>query len=245
MDDVAVVSVVRDFAMYSRCIADNANVAGCELVPIDNRTANDGVGTCYNRFLDSRDLSRPAWFVFCHEDFEPLEDLRAALDGRARDSLWGPVGAVTEVVFGVYHRWRFAGTVLQCGKDGSGEKLQGRPVPDGFKAETFDCQCVAVHSSLVASARLRFDEHLTFDLYVEDLCMAAAGKGIASRILPLKAHHWSNGSIQPRYAVQEAYIAAKYPRECFTGTSSWILGGAPPLFRRLMVAAKKLLLRLR
>ena len=242
MDDVVAISVVRDFGMYARCITENPNMAGCETVAIDNTAAADGIGVCYNRFLDSFDFSRPAWLVFCHEDFEPLENLRQALDGRDRAALWGPIGALTEVVCGIYHRWRFAGEVWQCRKDGTCRSLQGRKVPDGTFAETFDCQCLAVHSSLVAQAGLRFDENLTFDLYAEDFCMAAAIKGIPSRIMHLKACHWSPGQVQQRYAVQEAYLAAKYPDACFTGTSSWILGGDPPLFRRLTVRAKKLAL---
>ena len=71
--------------------------------------------------------------------------------------------------------------------------------------------------------------------------MAAAKKGIASRILPIPARHWSGGSVQARYYEQEAYVNAKYPDDCFTGTSSWILGGKPPLGRRLTVAVKRVL----
>ena len=36
------------------------------------------------------------------------------------------------------------------------------------------------------------------------------------------------------------HVNAKYPNVCYTGTSSWILGGNPPFFRRLTVAAKRL-----
>ena len=97
------------------------------------------------------------------------------------------------------------------------------------------------HSSLVQQRGLRFDEHLTFDLYVEDFCMAAAKKGISARILPLGARHWSGGNVLPRYAEQEAYVNAKYPDDCFTGTSSLILGGKPPFCRRLTVAVKRIL----
>ena len=71
--------------------------------------------------------------------------------------------------------------------------------------------------------------------------MAAHEKGgVVSRILPFKCRHWSGGSVQPRYYEQEAHVNAKYPNVCYTGTSSWILGGKPPLFRRLTVAAKRL-----
>ena len=71
--------------------------------------------------------------------------------------------------------------------------------------------------------------------------MAAVKKGISSRILPMSARHWSGGSVQARYYEQEAYVNEKYPDDCFTGTSSWILGGKPPLGRRLTVAIKRVL----
>jgi len=244
MDRVAVISVVRDFDMYGRCVRDNLFVHGCELHAIDNTAKNEGIGVCYNRFLAGFDFSNPAWLVFCHEDFELKEDLRPHLSDLDKNALWGPIGAVTAVRFGVYHEWRLVGQVEQSEKDGSRAFMHGCKVPPGTPVETFDCQCLIVHSSLVASSNLRFDETLTFDLYAEDFCMFAAAKGIRSRILPFAARHWSGGNIHPRYAVQEAYINAKYPDVCFTGTSSWVLGGNPPFFRRLTCAAKRFALRL-
>ena len=72
--------------------------------------------------------------------------------------------------------------------------------------------------------------------------MAAKEKAeIASRVLPLAARHWSGGSVQERYYAQEAHVNAKYPKSCYTGTSSLVLGGSPPFFRRVTVALKRLL----
>lgn len=440
MTTIHIVSVVRDFAMYERCLRRNPNAAGCELAPIDNRERNDGIGVCYNRFLDSRPADEDAWYVFCHEDFEPkaplhpvlqnlgrtiprsvpilqldpapfstvadaktwlrehspvgimtnaetngkgeirisgtsigkmlsasalkksaspaihfaalarLRDviresfcaechpdfakvdgfrnpqnsanplvaihvlygcatdgsriyrikttLKEALDqsdplraysyqinnievlvgtegpvalpsantpmdvsillqsvcdvngvpiadrSSDRESLWGPVGASTKVRFGLYHQWQFVGSMEECKKDGSNPHTVGNPVPCGTLVETFDCQCLIVHSALVQKHHLRFDENLTFDLYAEDFCIAAHEKAdIPSRILPLVARHWSGGSVQPRYYTQEAYLNQKYPNACYTGTSSWIIGGNPTFGRRLTVLAKKLLRR--
>ena len=240
------ISVVRDFEMYTRCVKANPFTHGCETVSIDNRVRNDGIPVGYNRFLDSRPTDENAWYVFCHEDFELKEPLlprlTATLDPNA---LYGPIGAVTQVRFGIYHQWRLVGAVEECRKDGSAVRTIGTPVPCGTIAETFDCQCLIVHSSLVQRHHLRFDEALTFDLYVEEFCMAAHERaGVDSRILPLQARHWSGGSIQPRYFTQEAYVNAKYPRACYTGTSSLILGGNPPFTRRLTVALKRLYRRL-
>jgi hypothetical protein len=239
---VCCISVVRDFAMYERCVKSNPLLAGCGLCTIDNRGRNDGVPTCYNRFLDSRAEDEDAWYVFCHEDFQMMEPLAPRLEKLDTEALWGPIGAVTRVRFGVYHQRRLVGSVEECRKDGTGLRRVGETVEEGTPAETFDCQCVIVHSSLVRRHALRFDEALTFDLYAEELCMAAKEKAeIASRVLPLAARHWSGGSVQERYYAQEAHVNAKYPKSCYTGTSSLVLGGSPPFFRRVTVAFKRLL----
>ena len=241
MDRVVLVSVVRDWVMYERCIQDNSFLSDGELCPIDNREKNEGVPVCYNRFLASRPKDEVVWYVFCHEDFELKESISGLLDGLDTNTLWGPIGAATCVRWGIYHQWRMLGRVEECAKDGSNGHVIGTTVPAGTPVETFDCQCLIVHSSLLEREGLRFDENLSFDLYVEEFCMAAAKKGISSCILPMAAQHWSGGSVQPRYYEQESYVNAKYPDDCFTGTSSWILGGKPSLGRRLTVGIKRIL----
>lgn len=239
---VAIVSVVRDFAMYERCIRGNPHCRGCELVSIDNREQNDGIGVCYNRFIESRPADEEMWYVFCHEDFELKESFVPKLEFIDRDCLWGPIGAATEVKLGLYHRWMLRGSIEECKKDGSLLRQIGTSVSEGTPVETFDCQCVIVHSSLVRRHHLRFDKNLTFDLYAEDFCIAAKERaGIISRILPLKVCHWSGGSVQPRYYKQESYLNGKWRNCCYTGTSSWIIGGKPPLGRRLTVGLKRFL----
>ena len=240
MDKVLCVSVVRDWGMYNKCMRRNQFAAGMELFPIDNRERNESVSICYNRFLTNCPTDEKGWYVFCHEDFELKEPLPHLLEDLDTNSLWGPIGAATFVRWGLYHRWQMLGRVEECAKDGSNSHLIGTSVPRGTPVDTFDCQCLIVHSSLVDSYGLRFDENLSFDLYVEDFCMAAAKKGVISRILPISARHWSGGNVQARYYEQEAYINAKYPDDCFTGTSSWVLGGKPPIGRRLTVMAKKI-----
>ena len=243
MDKVLCVSVVRDWGMYNKCMQRNLFAAGMELFPIDNRERNESVSVCYNRFLKNRPADEKSWYVFCHEDFELKEPLPQLLEDLDKNSLWGPIGAVTFVRWGLYHQWQMLGRVEECAKDGSNSHLVGTSVPRGTPVETFDCQCVIVHASLVRRFGLRFDEALSFDLYVEEFCIAAHEKGgVISRILPFKCRHWSGGSVQPRYYEQEAHVNAKYPNACYTGTSSWILGGKPPFFRRFTVAMKRLVL---
>lgn len=240
MTKAIIVSVVRDFAMYEKRVGKNSNCQGCTLVALDNRIQNEGVPKRYNEFLASRPVDEEAWYIFCHEDFEFLESPLPRLEGLDKSSLWGPLGAMTEVWLGFYHHWRVLGKILLCNKDGSDEVSFGCPVSSGTPVETFDCQCLIVHSSLIKKYNLRFDENLTFDLYAEDFCIAAAVHGVVSRVLPLAVRHLSRGNVLERYHQQEAYLAKKYPNLCSTGTSSWILGGNPSWGRRLTVALKRL-----
>lgn len=240
MSNVVIFSVVRDFEMYERCVEHNHNCQGCILLAHDNRRSNDGIPLAYNRFLDSRPENEDAWYVFCHEDFQLQEPLVPYVDELDKNSLWGPIGATTVPRFGIYYQWRLLGKIEECKKDGIGIKDVGTEVAKGTRVDTFDCQCLMVHSSLIRSLNLRFDENLTFDLYVEDFCMSAHERGgIVSRILPLKARHWSGGNVQPRYYAQEAYLNKKYASSCYTGTSSLTLGGKIPFFWCLTVVLKK------
>jgi hypothetical protein len=242
MSKVIIFSVVRDFEMYNRCVAQNRCCDGCELVPFDNRKSNASIPIAYNKMLLERAENEEAWYVFCHEDFQLKENFLSRMEYLDRNVLWGPIGATTRRRFGIYWQWQLLGMVEECGKDGSGLRQIGVPVEKGTKVDTFDCQCLIVHSTLINRLNLRFDENLTFDLYIEDFCIAAHEQGgIPSMILPLKARHWSGGSVQPRYYVQEKYLNNKYPSSCYTGTSSWTLGKRIPLFWRLTVLLKRIL----
>ena len=87
MAKVAIVSVVRDWTMYERCLKGNPFTRGCELCPIDNRVKNEAIPVCYNRFLKSRAVDEQSWYVFCHEDFEPKEDIASLLEDVDKGSL--------------------------------------------------------------------------------------------------------------------------------------------------------------
>lgn len=223
--NVHLVSVVRDPAMYRRCVAENPFASGCQLHALDNRQENAHVSVQYNRFLDSYDHAKPGWLVFCHEDFEILEPLGPWLSRCDPGSLQGPIGAWTRRVAGVFYRWGLSGCILETDKEGKGESSIGSEVPLGTLVETFDCQCLMVHSSLVEKTGLRFDPELAFDLYVEDFCIQARERfGIASRIVPVRCRHRSHGHVGERYREHEQYLRRKYPKCCYTGTSSYDVG---------------------
>lgn len=205
---VYMVSVVRDWAMYRRCIGNNPVCGGLQLCPLDNTQENLGIPQHYNRFLDS--LQEDGWVVFCHEDWMPLEDLRPLLENLDRNALYGPVGAVLEHAphADFIH---LSGTVEQCHKDGRFRKTVRGTWTDGM-ADTFDCQCVIAHSATLREKGLRFDPQLSFDLYAEDFCAAAALSGVPSRILPVRCRHYSGGRLSMRFYSGLAYLREKYRR---------------------------------
>lgn len=72
---------------------------------------------------------------------------------------------------------------------------------------------IIVHSSLIKKYDLRFDETLSFDLYVEDFCIQAREKyGIVSKILPLKCQHYSYGNVSKRFYELLKYMRKKYKK---------------------------------
>lgn len=236
---VVVVSVVRDRVMYERCIAGNQHLADVERVALDNREKNEPIPVLYNHFLDGYDYAEPVWFVFCHEDFQMLEPLGTLLAKADAGALWGPVGATTTWRWGVNPRLTVLGGLQESDKTGGNLRTLGNVVSVGTMADTLDCMCVAVHSSLVQAHHLRFDERFDFDLYAEDFCVTARQVGAISRILPLQCRHWSKGELGARYQAAEQTFSEKWPNVCVTGTSSEILGGGAGVFRRLLVGLKR------
>lgn len=243
--DISIVSVVRDFGIYGKCIGATKNpfVDGCEVVAIDNRRGNTPVSVCYNRFLDSFDYARPGWLVFCHEDWEVEEDLRSALEGLSEECLWGPVGARGAWSPGRPFRRRIMGQIEECRKDGSGLRSIGSPVRKGTVADSLDCQSLIVHSSLVQKFGLRFDPVFTFDLYVEDFCVGAREKyDIYTRTLPLKCCHWSYGTVGERYNTLATNFDRKWnTTRPYSGTSSDRLCGRIPAMCRILFKVRTVL----
>ena len=169
---VSVASVVRDVAMYERCVLKNPYYGDAELVMIDNRVENRTITRNYNEFLDSIDDDR--WIVLCHEDWELKENLQNVLKNLDKNKLYGPIGAFIEEKKNV-DVLVMKGGVHQSSKDGGRTIVIRGKEPEG-RVDTFDCQCLIFHSSLSRQHSLRFDENLRFDMYVEDFCVNAYEK---------------------------------------------------------------------
>lgn len=213
-----VVSVVRDFDMYERLVRSNVHMQGAVFTPYDNREENLHITTRYNQFLDSYDYAKEDWFVFCHEDWEVKEDLVARLEGLDKNCLYGPVGVTLIACEGGA---RTLGQIIESKKDGSNPHTAGISVKINEEVGTFDCQCLILHSSVIARHNLRFDENLSFDLYVEDFCIQAREHAsIKSYILQLHCQHYSGGNVAERFYQQYDYICSKYAKsKYFYGTT--------------------------
>lgn len=201
------ISVVRDFRMYSSCIGDNPYCADGSFVTFDNRSDNVPVPVRYNTFLNSLPENENSWLVFCHEDWQPLQNVSALLSNLDREKIYGPIGVfVSSGIFRDFVQLR--GRVLECAKDGSDERdIRGA----SGRVDTLDCQCLMVHSDLVRKFGLRFDESLSFDMYAEEFCVDAyLSAGIITRTLDIKCRHYSRGTISDSFAVSLAHAREKY-----------------------------------
>lgn len=202
------VSVVRDYDMYRSCVKDNPFLSGCRMVDFDNRNENVSVTERYNGFLDSE--MKDEWIVFCHEDWEALEPLAPLVEKLDPDYLYGPVGVFVEEKKGRADVIVMKGEVVQSGKKG-GRHIMIRGKDSEGRVDTFDCQCLIVHSSLVRRNHLRFDTHLSFDMYVEDFCVSAYEKaGIESMAVRIACHHHSPGSMSKSFFEALDYVREKW-----------------------------------
>ena len=204
---VRLISVVRDFQMYKHCILDNPWCAGMEKTTLDNRRENRFITVLYNEVLEH--CADDEWLVFCHEDWHPDCDLRPILAPLDRNRLYGPIGVYVEEgrLADFIH---IMGHVRHCRKDGKAARTVNGIKEEG-RVDSFDCQCVIVHSSLVRRCGLRFDEQLSFDMYVEDFCVSAYERfGIESHTLDIPCTHYSKGSLNERFYRSLAYVQGKY-----------------------------------
>lgn len=232
------VSVVRDMVMYRKCIEKNPFCSDCARWMLDNRDENERIPVLYNRVLDALGDEDSRWLVFCHEDFMLKERLVPLLERADKRRLYGPIGGVLvnkrSWLLGGLWCGEYRGCIVQIEKDGSGARLLGMSVPMDCVVETVDCQCLIVHSSLIRAYGLRFDEALSFDLYVEDFCLGAKLRhGISTAILPLSCQHFSPGNLVARFFLQKEYLDAKYPSAEAFGCVGYTIGGGRTFVRRM------------
>lgn len=204
-ETVVTVSVVRDFPLYRRLVAENRFLAadGVRTVAFDNVLENRPIPVRYNDFLAARPMDEESWYVFCHEDFEFLQPIAAVLGTLDRSAIYGVTGAD--------ERWDPVGNMINCRRDGSCRSLTERRAVSVTPVETVDCCCLIVHSSLIRRHALRFDPELAWDFYSEDFSIAASERhGIPTRVVPFLCRHWSYGTAGERFCDRLVYMRRKW-----------------------------------
>ena len=240
VDSVVVVTVVRNRDMYERCIETNPFLGHCVLKKIDNSVDNLPIPVRYNEFLESYDLSKDSWFVFCHEDFEFKENPISAICPLDKSLIHGPIGAAAKTYLGLISICQFRGMIKSSDKSGQHVENFGRIVTPGILVDTLDCQCMIVHSSLLRKTGIRFDNKLEFDLYIEDFCLQALTRwNIKTAIVPLKCQHWSRSERPARFDEKQKYLTRKYPQRSYAGTVDYV--GSPSRLQRINLLIKKII----
>ena len=229
-DNVFFISVVNDFSLFNRFIAENPfikNNKSFKLVTFDNTKDNQFISVRYNSFLNNYNYATPAWFVFCHPDWELKENITTVLARLNKNTVYGPIGT-SKIVLNDAATVFMVGYCVEETRDGSQKKILGRKQEQELSADSLDCQAVIVHSSLIEKFNLRFDENLAWDLYVEDFCINAQEKhNIAIKAISIECCHHSDAgfkNLPKSYIIAKKYIDKKYPDACYSGCCSF-LGG--------------------
>ena len=228
---VYLISAVNDYNIYRRCIAENPFVAqnNIKIIDFDNTKNNVSISRRYNSFLNNYDYSQSAWFVFCHCDWEVMEDINLVLKTLDKSHLYGPIGAKANTTKNKLLITQVGG-IFEKKRDGTDLRFYGYNRNFDMKiCDTFDCQAIIVHSLLIKKYNLRFDEKLAWDLYVEDFCInAKLNHRIDSYVIKIDCCHWSNsgylGTPTQSYFNSLKYLDSKYSNQIFGGTVSSIGG---------------------
>lgn len=219
-----------DQNLYRRCVLDSPFVHGnpdiiCK--GYDNTKDNQFISKRYNQFLDSWDYSQEAWFIFCHSDWEILENIDPLLKKLNRKSIYGPIGTIVKQGQSKLIN-EYRGYCREKSRDGMELRvLSCEKQKTGTLVDTLDAQCMIVHSSLIDKYNLRFDERFEFDLYCEDFSATAKIKhGIDTRILRIECCHNNiarNMDGREAYYRMLAIFNEKYPDYSF-GSTVTVLG---------------------
>ena len=226
MEKAIFISVVNDYTLYDQCVRHNPCVQGNPAIcctPLDNTQEDLPATYRYNCFLNHYISDEETWFVFCHNDWEIKEDIIPKLALLDKKKLYGPIGAKLYTTKFGNSIHEVCGACYEKKRDGTNERIQkGKRKETATTVDSFDSQCLIAHSSLVKKYKLRFDENLSFALYVEDFCFhARLNHGIESNILQLDCCHWSQhkplSECSP-YTEALAYLDNKYKQQQLAGT---------------------------
>lgn len=210
--------------MAQRFFSENENLASYKIHLIDNRERQVGLSQIYNEVI-AKYIDEECWLFFAHEDFEiqgPFVDI-SKLDF---NGIYGTFGVRLNG-----HAPSPYGRHICSNKDGSRPVAVGQVITQPTWVETLDCQSILLHTRFLrANPFLRFDESLSFDLYVEEFCLnAQENHGFPVFVVPMAFQHFSHGRVTERYWRGIKHLAKKYPGAAYPAACSFIGGRAAEL----------------
>ena len=229
---IHIVTVVNNHNLFVDTIKENPFMNAFPVHAYDNTSENIGLSKRYNDFL-SNNMPDDAWLVFCHQDFCFQEDISSKLAELDPSCLYGPTGTgpVKQLVFitsfsrfgverfrlGLYDRTKSFGRITQ--KTPGKVQQRGRFIRKPTVVDTVDCCCLIAHSSLINKYSLRFDEKLSWHLYVEDFCLnARMHHGVRTKAVQLECVHLSGGNPDTHFESDLVYLKTKYKTGHFSTT---------------------------
>ena len=89
------ISVVNDYNVYDKYITNNkyVNCKNNVLIAFDSIKEGKTIPELYNYFLNNYNYKVDGWFIFCHQDWEILEDITPILDKLDKNNIYGTVGS--------------------------------------------------------------------------------------------------------------------------------------------------------
>lgn len=164
------------------------------------------------------------WCCFIHQDFGFMENVDLVVEKLNPNYIYGPVGV--KIFKGLFWGKRHDvecvkrgfktelkltfGRILQGGDD-FGLKKHGRLALFQPTVDAIDCCCIIVHSSLLRKYNLRFDEHLNFHMYAEELCYRAKKDyKIKTKVIQTKCFHLGKGCLDDDYQKSVQYLKEKF-----------------------------------
>lgn len=229
---ITLVTVVTNPTQYEQLIVRNLHTKGCQLRSYDNSQENLPIPTRYNHFIEN-ELPTEGWVIFCHQDFEFLQDPADILEGLDTNSIYGPIGVRSDLSAflnlsfhsykikpSLHKKYEYVPSLLgQIHQHGAARSfLNGTYISKPHEVDTLDCCCIIMHSSLIRNYQLRFDTEFNFHLYAEDLCLAAKSKGVKSKAIQINCCHYSLGNLNQLFWDKYHQLLKKYPTDFFLTT---------------------------
>lgn len=223
MNKSKLVCVYNNRDIFFKVVKNNDNTKNCELYEYDNTLDNIPITKYYNKFIDDN-IESDSWVVFIHQDFGFMENVDLVIEKLNPNYIYGAVGVKIfkglfwgkkHDVVGVKRGFKTElkltiGQILQ-GDNDFGLKKHGRLALFQPTVDAIDCCCIIIHSSLLKKYNLRFDEHLSFHMYAEELCYRTKKDyKIKTKVIQTKCFHLGKGCFDEDYKKSTQYLKEKF-----------------------------------